>query len=296
MADVSERLQRLQESVNRLDYRVAPGVVLPTTVTRLADRMRSMGLGLADDLCDTVIQRLFATVNRSELEDRSRVGEKIVEVLVEMFPPHKEIIKIGRRQKTVGFVGASGSGKTTATAKIAAGFAMKRKDRIVLITADDKRVGEIDQVQAFTDIIGIPLEVAYQAEDLSGIVGRYDEAQLVLVDTPGCGPHDHQAWERQRRLLEAAGVDEVQVVLDGMASLDHMLDLIEATDVFPSRRLLFTKLDEVVRPGAIISAAVRSQIPVSYLANGPEVPGSIEAADLAKLVGKMLGVGPIQEQ
>ena len=85
-------------------------------------------------------------------------------------------------------------------------------------------------------------------------------------------------------------MDEVQIVIDGLTSFDHMLDVIEASEVFPHRRLLFTKMDEVVRSGAVLSVAARSQIPISYLVVGPEVPGAIEAGDLAKLVGKIIGV------
>jgi len=294
LAVLSVQLTRLQETVSLLHGSGAPTLQVPDPVVRLADRMRNMGL--AEEIANRVVQWLFDNLERDELNDRALVAGKAVEALLGMLPSYREMIRVGRRKKTIGFVGASGSGKTTAAAKIAAGFAMKRKDRIVVITADDRRVGAVDQVQAFANIIDIPLELAYGEEDFDSIALRYEKAQLVLVDMPGCGAHDRQGWERQRRLLEAAGGDEVQVVIDGMASIDHMMDLIEATEVFPNRRLLFTKLDELVRPGAVISAAVRSGISVSYLVNGPEVPGAIEAANLPRLVTQIVGDESVQEQ
>ena len=285
--EIVVQLRHLQETVARMEQRAPAGLILPEVLKRLGDRMRSTGL--VEELTGQVIQRLFKELDGEALDDRRQVGERAAALLAESFPECKDIIKIGRRRKVIGFIGASGAGKTTALAKIAAGFAMRRKDRIVLVTTDDKRVGALDQSRAFAEIIGVPLEVAYDAGEIRAILESYETAQLVLVDTAGCGPHDRQAWEHQRHLLEEAGADEVQVVVDGLTSFDHMLDVIEASEGFPHRRLLFTKMDEVVRPGAVLSAAVRSQLPISYLVAGPEVPGGIEAGDLAKLVGKMVG-------
>jgi len=292
--EVARELRQLREVVARMDKRAPVDIILPETLKRLADRMHSMGL--AEDLIGPVVQELLQGLDGEALDDRRLVAERAVGLLVESLPKSKDIIKIGRRRKIIGFIGASGAGKTTAMAKIAAGFAMKRKDRIVLVTTDDKRVGALDQARTFAEVIGVPLEVAYDGEEINTILKRYEAAQLVLIDTGGCGPHDLQAWERQRQLLEVAGADEVQVVLDGLNSLDHMLDVIEASGVFAHRRLLFTKMDEVVRPGAVLSAAVRSGLSTSYLVAGSEVPGAIEVGDLAKLVEKMIGAAAISSK
>lgn len=289
--EIARELRHLREVVARVDKRASAGIVLPHTLERLSDRMHSMGL--AEEIIQSVVQKLLQGLDGEALDDRRLVAERAVGLLVESLPKSKDIIKIGRRRKIIGFIGASGAGKTTAMAKIAAGFAMKRKDRIVLVTTDDKRVGALDQSRTFAEVIGVPLEVAYDGEEIKAILKRYEAAQLVLIDTGGCGPHDRQAWEHQRQLLEVAGADEVQVVLDGLNSLDHMLDVIEASAVFAQRRLLFTKMDEVVRPGAVLSAAVRSGLSTSYLVAGSEVPGAIEVGDLPKLVEKMIGTAAV---
>ena len=292
--EVARELRHLREVVTRMDKRASAGIILPQALERLSDRMHSMGL--AEELIGSVVQKILQGLDGEALDDRRLVAERAVALLVESLPKFKDIIKIGRRRKIIGFIGASGAGKTTAMAKIAAGFAMKRKDRIVLVTTDDKRVGALDQARTFAEIIGVPLEVAYDGEEVNAILKRYEAAQLVLIDTGGCGPHDLQAWEHQRQLLEVAGADEVQVVLDGLNSLDHMLDVIEASGIFAQRRLLFTKMDEVVRPGAVLSAAVRSGLPTSYLVAGSEVPGAIEVGDLAKLVEKMIGAAAVSSK
>ena len=81
-----------------------------------------------------------------------------------------------------------------------------------------------------------------------------------------------------------------------MSGYEHMLDLLEASQAIPERRLLFTKLDEAVRPGALLSAAAHSQLPTSYFSVGPAIPGAIEAGDLHKLAARVTGAAPAGEK
>ncbi len=290
MSPVLEQLRQLRQDLSRVEQRVPGGVVLPETLSRLAERMGNMGLEEA--IIARVVQQLLEELDGEALQDRTRVGERAGALLVEELPPLKDI-KIARKgRKVVGFVGPSGAGKTTAMAKIAAGFAVKRKGRIVLISADDKRIGALDQARAFTEIIGVTLEVAYNPEDIKAVLAAHEDAQLILIDTPGCGPHDHREWERLRLLFDAAAVDEVQVVVDSLLGLDHMLDIVEASENMVERRLLFTKMDEMVRPGAALSVVISSQISTSYFTVGATVPGAIKAGDMAKQISELIGVAP----
>lgn len=282
-----EELGKLQRAVSRMERQGRSGVVLPAALGRLAERMENVGLGRT--LIDELVQQLFEEMGGKALEDRVRVGERAANLLIKRMPRCRDI-KVGRRRKVIGFFGAAGAGKSTAAAKIAAGFAMKGDYRIVLVSADDRRVGALDQARAFAQAIGITLEVAYEEEEIGPILERHAQAQLILIDPAGCGPLDQRGRERQRRLFEVAGVDEVQVVIDAKSSLDHMLDQIEASQSFTKRRLLFTKMDEVGRAGGVLSAAAASQIATSYFTVGPGVPGEIEAGNLSRLVSRMMGV------
>ena len=238
-----------------------------------------------------MVGQLLEGMSGKAFSDRQEVGQSAAAGLLQMLPRNKRI-KLGSKRQIIGFFGASGVGKTTAAAKIAAGFTLKRKEHIVLVTADDQRVGARDQVGAFARIIGVPLEFAHTAEEMRLVLGKHERARLVLVDAPGCGPHDHRELDRQAELFAAAGVGEIHVVIDALHGFDHMLDVLEASRDLPERRLLFTKMDEMVRPGPVLSAAIKSQIPTSYLAVGAQVPGDIEAGNLNKLVEKIVGYGP----
>src|SRR5262249_38441482 len=54
-------------------------------------------------------------------------------------------------------VGPTGAGKTTTIAKIAARAALIDGRRVALVTLDNYRVGGIEQIRTFADLIGVPL-------------------------------------------------------------------------------------------------------------------------------------------
>lgn len=287
---VMRQLRQLQDTVSRMERRTnASAMALPDAVIRLSERLRNMGVAAA--LTDELSAELLRELAGSALDDRDEVGVRAAGFLAQRLPACKHI-RIGKKRKVIGFFGSSGAGKTTAVAKIAAGFALKRKERIVVVSADDRRVGGLDQARAFAHIIGVALECAYSEDEMAAVLDRHDQAQLILVDAPGCGPNDQGERERQHRLFASAGVQEVHVVIDALSSLEHMLDLVEASATFPERRLLFTKTDEVSRPGSMLSTAIQSQIPTSYMTVGCEVPGDIEAGELTKIVAQIVGHAP----
>jgi flagellar biosynthesis protein FlhF len=51
--------------------------------------------------------------------------------------------------------------------------------------------------------------------------------------------------------------------------------------------LLFTKLDETLKLGNVLAAAVRSKIPLSYFSFGQRVPDDIELAQPQRLAQRL---------
>ena len=293
VSDVMENLRELRDALDRVERRSSIQVSLPDELKRLSGRMASMGI--SERVANEVLQKMLEDLARSALRDQEQVADKAASLLSEAVPKCKDI-RVGKKRKVVAFFGPPGAGKTTAAAKIAAGFALKRGHRIVWVTTDDQHVGALDQSKAFAEIIGVPLEIAHTEGEIKAVLERHSDAQLVLIDPPGCGSGQTAECERQRRLFEAAGVDEVQLVIDSLTGFDHMLDLIETSDQFPERRLLFTKLDQTSRPGAIVSAAIESEIPGSYFIVGSSVPGQIEAGDFRKPIAKIVGATPTRKK
>ncbi|MBT5058665.1 MAG: hypothetical protein HOM68_19140 [Gemmatimonadetes bacterium] len=81
-------------------------------------------------------------------------------------------------------------------------------------------------------------------------------------------------------------------MLDGRTGYDHMLDIIEVCDGEQPRRLLLSKMDEAMHPGAALSAAIAGTMPSSFFTTGPAIPGGICPGDLRRLVDWVVGRCP----
>ena len=292
---VAHQLQKLQETISKIERQAPAQFVLPGEVSRVADRLRAAGL--SESLVCQCIHMVYAELDGAALDNRDTVNAFAVEKMTELLPERCDIRVSAKRRNVIGFVGLSGAGKTTAAAKIAAGFATTTTraiggdpSRILMVTTDKRRLGALDQMRSLAQLTGISHEVALTEDEMHTALKRHISARLVLIDTAGCGPREVDERASQKGLLEAAQADEVQVVIDGLTGYEHMLDVIESTSVFSlPRRLLFTKMDETVRRGAV-SAAAHSAIPTSYFSVGPAFPGDLRPGNLSKLVRELLGV------
>jgi flagellar biosynthesis protein FlhF len=180
-------------------------------------------------------------------------------------------------------VGGTGVGKTTTIAKIAAQAALVEHRRVALVTLDNYRVGGIDQMRTFADLIGVPLYVCDEPSHLAAQLDELAGYDLTLIDTAGRSPRDKVAIATLERAL--VGCPSVEVHLTAPASTSAA-QLDELRDRFASlrpRRLLFTKLDECGRAPDLVAAPTRLQLPITWLATGQRVPEDLELATSPRL-------------
>ena len=69
-------------------------------------------------------------------------------------------LKFKAEKRIKAFVGATGVGKTTTLAKLAARYAFMKKMRVGLISTDTFRIAATEQLKTYANIMGIKMEVA----------------------------------------------------------------------------------------------------------------------------------------
>ena len=97
------------------------------------------------------------------------------------------------RPKVILFVGPTGVGKTTTVAKIGAGLVARHKKRVGLLNLDTYRIGAVEQLRIYGDLMGVPVEVAEIREPTG--TARWSRPPAEEL-TPGSG-----AFERIRFFL-----------------------------------------------------------------------------------------------
>ena len=182
-------------------------------------------------------------------------------------------------------IGATGVGKTTTIAKLAARYAERHGVRdIALVTTDHYRVGAQEQLFTYGRLLGVPVHTAANAEELARILFKLADRKLVLVDTAGLSPRDRQL---QAQFAELHGTRSPMRVLLTLSACQQAGDLEEIVRRFKPAKpegLILTKLDEATRIGGALSTAIRHRLPVGYIADGQRVPEDLHLTRADQLV------------
>ncbi|MBL0421440.1 flagellar biosynthesis protein FlhF [Ramlibacter sp. AW1] len=184
-------------------------------------------------------------------------------------------------------VGPTGVGKTTTTAKIAAGFALRHgAESVGLVTVDTYRMAASAQLRAFGNILGIPVHTARDASSLLDLLKLHERKKLLLVDTVGLGQRDGRIGE----LLDALPTGRVErlLVLNACAQAETLEEVARNYGARPGQRCVVSKLDEAVKVGPLVDLLVRHRLLVEGIAAGQRVPEDWSAPHARWLVEKAL--------
>jgi flagellar biosynthesis protein FlhF len=191
--------------------------------------------------------------------------------------------------RIIACIGPTGVGKTTTVAKLAARAHLELGRSVAVITLDTFRVGAVEQMRRFVDLIGIPLDVARDRSQFSQAVAQR-RADIILVDTAGVSAADSAGMKRLAECLGTAGDRKVDVLLVVQAAIrardvERLKSLYR--DPAPTG-LVVTKLDETSQAGGAAHAALEGPLPLAYFCDGPKVPEDIHDASIEALVDAVL--------
>ena len=91
-------------------------------------------------------------------------------------------------------------------------------------------------------------------------------------------------------MLGEAGAAEVHLVLGSTASARSLIGTIERFAEVGATAMLLTKLDEAASLGHLLPVVRKSQLPLSYLTDGQDVPDDIQIAQPRKLAQLLLSM------
>jgi flagellar biosynthesis protein FlhF len=180
-----------------------------------------------------------------------------------------------RQQQIEVFIGPAGAGKTTTVAKIAARARVERNARLRLVSADAFRVGAIEQLRLYAEIIGSPFDAARTTPELATLLAN--EKAPVLVDTAGRSPRDARAHELMT-LVASLPDARVHLVVPASTSPRALERVIAAHAAARPQRLVLTKTDECDTIAPLAGVIREHGLRVSYLGTGQRVPDDLQRA------------------
>jgi len=217
----------------------------------------------------------------------SQIKNLIVQLLGNLIPIEKDYFSM-LKQKVVALVGPTGVGKTTTIAKMAANLSLKLGKKVCLITIDNFRIGAVEQLKTYAEIVDIPIFVASTPQELQEIISKCSDYEYVFVDSMGRSQYDSQQIREILQFLEVDRRITVALVMSMSSNHNEMPETFENYSKLMPEYLIFTKLDETRYFGPLINLPIRKKTPLLLLSNGQNVPDDMEIPDGRKIASKVI--------
>jgi signal recognition particle subunit SRP54 len=207
-----------------------------------------------------------------------------------------KLVFTGRVPGTVMLVGLQGSGKTTASAKLA-NLLRKQGRRPLLVACDVYRPAAIDQLEALGRELDIPVYRAEGGDPVEIAKQGVKEAvaqmrDVVIVDTAGRLHVDEEMMTEAARIKEAIRPDQILMVVDAMTGQDA----VTAAQAFSERvdfdAVIVTKLDGDARGGAALSVKQVTGKPIMFAGVGEKLD-ALEQFHPDRMAKRILGMGDV---
>jgi flagellar biosynthesis protein FlhF len=195
----------------------------------------------------------------------------------------------GATRAVVALVGPPGVGKTTTLAKLAARFGLTSRKPAYILSADVYRIAAAEQMRSLAAILGIGFDIVETPVALAQALEEHRGKDWVFIDTPGLAANEMEDGADLARLIASHPEIDTHLVLSASMKTSDLARVIDRYAIFQPKKLLFTRLDETDRYGALVSEAARRSLPISFLATGQQIPDDLEPASKELIADRVRG-------
>jgi flagellar biosynthesis protein FlhF len=286
-ADVEKELTELKSAISKLSNGKNSEPVMKLEEELIPYKEILSGNDFSEEEAWKMLREVKNSLSRDDLRDKFKIEKNLKDLLKSKIIVSGPI-KIGHKKKVVIFAGPTGVGKTTSLAKLGALLALKEQKRVAFVTIDTYRIAATEQLKKYAEIMKIPIYVVSDQKEFKQIIDK-EKAEVLLVDTSG---RSHKNTLKISELKSYA--DQVDVELEKILCVSaatkkrDLMDILKAYEPLEVDNILITKVDETSYVGNIVDVADKYNKPISYVANGQEVPNDIFVANGEKLLNMMI--------
>lgn len=210
------------------------------------------------------------------------------EILRDIFERDILITNKGLKGRVV-LVGPTGVGKTTTIAKLAGRLALIEKKKVGLITIDTYRIGAIEQLKTYAEIMNIPFKVVITIKEMEDAIESMKDCDVILIDTTGRSSKNTMQISELRAFVQKAEPDYVNMVISATTKNKDIQSILKGYSELGYGSVIITKLDETTVYGSIYNISRNANKPVSFITIGQNVPDDIKVSTKEELTRFILG-------
>jgi signal recognition particle subunit SRP54 len=218
------------------------------------------------------------------------VNEELIATLGEPAPLNLS----GAKPHVIMMVGLQGSGKTTASGKLARLLRLKG-ERVMLVAGDPYRPAAVQQLQQLGERLDVPVESDLNVKPPELVKRSFDKAEkggfgVMIVDTAGRSQLDAELMNELKAIVAKVQPNEILLVVDSMIGQEALNIAQGFRDNVSITGLIMTKMDGDSRGGAAISIRSVTGVPIKFIGTGEKLD-ALESYDPARLSSRILGMG-----
>jgi signal recognition particle subunit SRP54 len=277
------------------------GKLHPKQVDAALEEIRNalLDADVAIEVADDFLARVRGRAVSEEVMKSLTPGQQVVKVvrdeLTETLGGEQRAFTVSGDPAVVMMAGLQGSGKTTASAKLALHLKEKGR-RPLLVAADLQRPAAVEQLFQLGEEIGVPVESegrdAVKVAKASLKDARRDGRDVVIVDTAGRTHVDREMMREAGRVRAAIRPHHVLMAVDATVGQDAVRQARAFMDEVDLTGFVVTKLDGDARGGAALSVTQVTGRPV-YFAGTGERPADLETFHPDRMASRILGMGDV---
>jgi signal recognition particle subunit SRP54 len=252
------------------------------------------------EVADDLIARVRARALSEEVMKSLTPAQQVVKIVNEELTTtlggeHHPFTLSGASPAVVMMAGVQGSGKTTASAKLAKHLKAKGR-RPLLIGADLERPAAVEQLRTLGREIGVP--VWSEGRDpvrlaKNGVKeAQRTGADVVIIDTAGRLHVDPEMMKQARKIKDVTKPQHVLMACDAMTGQDAVVQARAFMADVDTTGFILTKLDGDARGGAALSMTAVTGRPIFFAGTGEKVD-DLEPFYPDRMAGRILGMGDV---
>lgn len=183
------------------------------------------------------------------------------------------------------FVGPRGVGKTSTLVKMASHLVLKEKKRIGIISADNNKVGAVEQLKIYSQILNVPFAVWRKGEDINVYLRQMERVDHILIDTEGQSLLQmNEIDQLKNHIPYELGNLRIHLVLSAMLKDEEIFSFARRFRSVQFHDFIITNIDQLRKHGILVNLQKQVTAPYFAFGLGPMIPEDFEWASKERVL------------